>query len=162
VPVDAEVQSEDEISTKSADVGELVDRLGAIKHGINIVILDACRVNPFSSGVIVGPDGRRIRFRGATTPGLAPLDAPVGTLVAFSTAPNGIALDGANDNHSIYAKHLLANLNTPGIAIEQLFKKVRIGVAEETQRVQVPWESSSLTADFCFKNSASGRCGPPA
>jgi uncharacterized caspase-like protein len=162
VPVDADVQSEDEISTKSADVGELVDRLGAIKHGINIVILDACRVNPFSAGVIVGPDGRRIRFRGATAPGLAPLDAPVGTLVAFSTAPNGVALDGANDTHSIYAKHLLANLNTPGIAIEQLFKKVRIGVAEETQRVQVPWESSSLTADFCFKNSAAGRCGPPA
>jgi uncharacterized caspase-like protein len=162
VPVDAEVQSEDEISTKSADIGELVDRLGTIKHGINIVILDACRVNPFSSGVIVGPDGRRIRFRGATTPGLAPLDAPVGTLVAFSTAPNGIALDGANEKHSIYAKHLLANLNTPGIAIEQLFKKVRIGVAEETQRVQVPWESSSLTADFCFKSNPAGRCGPPA
>jgi uncharacterized caspase-like protein len=162
VPVDADVQSEDEISTKSADIGELVDRLGAIKHGINIVILDACRVNPFSSGVVVGPDGRRIRFRGATAPGLAPLDAPVGTLVAFSTAPNGIALDGANEKHSIYAKHLLANLNTPGIAIEQLFKKVRIGVAEETQRVQVPWESSSLTADFCFKNNPSGRCGPPA
>jgi len=162
VPIDADVQSEDEISTKSADIGELLDRLGTIKHGINIVILDACRVNPFSAGVIVGPDGRRIRFRGATKPGLAPLDAPVGTLVAFSTAPNGIALDGANEKHSIYAKHLLANLDTPGIAIEQLFKKVRIGVAEETQRVQVPWESSSLTADFCLKNNPAGRCGPPA
>jgi len=162
VPIDADVQSEDEISTKSADVGELVGRLGSIKHGINIVILDACRINPFSTGVIVGPDGRRIRFRGATAPGLAPLDAPVGTLVAFSTAPNGVALDGANEKHSIYAKHLLANLTTPGIAVEQLFKKVRIGVAEETQRVQVPWESSSLTADFCFKSNAAGRCGPPA
>jgi uncharacterized caspase-like protein len=159
VPVDADVQAEEEISTKSADVGELVDRLGAIKHGINIVILDACRINPFSTGVIVGPDGRRIRFRGATTPGLAPVDAPVGTLVAFSTAPNGVALDGANENHSIYAKHLLANLNTPGVAIEQLFKKVRIGVIEETQRVQVPWESSNLVADFCFKSNAAGRCG---
>jgi uncharacterized caspase-like protein len=160
VPVDADVQSEDEISTKSADIGELVDRLGGIKHGINIVILDACRVNPFSSGVVVGPDGRRIRFRGAATPGLAPLDAPVGTLVAFSTAPNGVALDGVNEKHSIYAKHLLANLTTPGIAVEQLFKKVRIGVADETQRVQVPWESSSLTADFCFKSNAAGRCSP--
>lgn len=161
VPIDADVQSEDEISTKSADVGELVDRLGGIKHGINIVILDACRINPFSAGVIVGPDGRRIKFRGATAPGLAPLDAPVGTLVAFSTAPNGVALDGANEKHSIYAKHLLANLSTPGIAVEQLFKKVRIGVAEETGRVQVPWESSSLTAEFCFKGGTSGRCGAP-
>jgi uncharacterized caspase-like protein len=161
VPVDADVQSEDEISTKSADVGDLIERLGGIKHGINIVILDACRINPFSSGVIVGPEGRLIRFRGATTPGLAPLDAPVGTLIAFSTAPNGVALDGANERHSIYAKHLLANLNTPGLAIEQLFKRVRIGVAEETQRVQMPWESSSLTADFCFQSNAAGRCGPP-
>src|SRR5215831_13987739 len=162
VPIDADVQSEDEISTKSADIGELLDRLGTIKHGINIVILDACRINPFSAGVIVGPDGRRIRFRGATAPGLAPVEAPVGTLVAFSTAPNGVALDGANENHSIYAKHLLANLATPGVAIEQLFKRVRIGVIEETQRVQVPWESSSLTADFCLKNNPAGRCGPPA
>ncbi len=161
VPVDADVQSEDEISTKSADVGDLVDRLGNLKTGINIVILDACRVNPFSTGVIVGPDGRRIKFRGVAKPGLAPLDAPVGTLVAFSTAPNGVALDGANEQHSIYAKHLLANLATPGMAIEQLFKRVRIGVAEETQRVQVPWESSSLTADFCFQTGTAGRCGAP-
>jgi len=162
VPIDADVQSEDEISASSADVGELVDRLGALKTGINILILDACRINPFSTGVIVGPDGRRIRFRGTPTPGLAPVQAPVGTLVAFSTKPNGIALDGANEKHSIYAKHLLANLNTPGMAIEQLFKKVRSGVLEETQGVQQPWESSSLTGDFCFKSNTAGRCGPPA
>jgi len=162
LPVDTEIRAEDEVPAKSADLNELLDRLAAMQQGINIVILDACRINPFSTGVIVGPDGRRIRFRGATAPGLAPLDAPVGTLVAFSTAPNGVALDGANEKHSIYAKHLLANLTTPGIAVEQLFKKVRIGVAEETQRVQVPWESSSLTADFCFKSNAAGRCGPPA
>jgi uncharacterized caspase-like protein len=160
VPVDADMRGEEEIPTKSADVGELVDRLGNIKHGINIVILDACRVNPFTGGVIVGPDGRRIRFRGAAKGGLAALDAPVGTLVAFSTAPNGIALDGASGRNSIYARHLLANLNTPGMAIEQLFKKVRIGVAEETQRAQIPWESSSLTADFCFRPDSSGLCGP--
>ncbi len=161
VPVDADVQSEEDISTKSADVGELVDRLGNLKHGINIVILDACRVNPFAAGVVIGPDGRRIKFRGGSKPGLAPLDAPVGTLIAYSTAPNGVALDGVGEQHSIYTKHLLANLATPGMAIEQLFKKIRIGVAEETQRVQVPWEYSSLTADFCFQSSAIGRCGPP-
>lgn len=161
VPVEANVQSEDEIPSNSADVGELVDRLGALKHGINIVILDACRINPFSDGVIVGPDGRRIRFRGVAKPGLAPLDAPVGTLVAFSTKPNGVALDGANEQHSIYAKHLLANLDTPGMAIEQVFKKVRSAVLKETEGVQQPWESSSLTGDFCFQRGTAGRCGPP-
>jgi len=158
VPVDADPQSEEDIQRQSADVGEFVDRLSAIGTGANIVVLDACRVNPFAGGVIVGPDGRRLKFRGATPGGLASLDAPVGTLVAFSTAPNGVALDSASSEHSVYARHLLANLSTPGLQIEQLFKRVRIGVAEDTGRVQVPWESSSLTADFCFKSNASGRC----
>lgn len=159
LPVDQEPQTEDEVATKCADVGLVIDRLGEIKHGANIVVLDACRVNPFAGGVIMGPDGRRLKFRGATPGGLAALDAPVGTLVAFSTAPNGVALDGPSGKNSIYAKHLLANLETPGLPIEQLFKRVRIGVAQETQRVQVPWESSSLTAEFCFKAGARGACG---
>jgi uncharacterized caspase-like protein len=158
LPIDTDVQSEAEISAKSADVTELLDRLGAIKHGINVVILDACRVNPFTGGVVVGPDGRRLKFRGATPSGLAQLDAPVGTLVAFSTAPNGVALDGPSGQHSIYTKHLLTHLARPGMPIEQLFKRVRIAVAEETQRIQVPWESSSLTAEFCFRLDAQGRC----
>lgn len=159
LPVDTEPQGEDEIAAKAADVGEFIDRLSGLKKGLNIVVLDACRVNPFAGGVIVGPDGRRLKFRGVTPAGLARLDAPVGTLVAFSTAPNGIALDGAGSSHSIYAKHLLANIQTPALPIEQLFKRVRIGVADETQRVQVPWESSSLTADFCFKPGVQGECG---
>lgn len=160
VPIDADPQVEEEIQRQSADVGEFVDRLSAIRTGINIVVLDACRVNPFAAGVIVGPDGRRLKFRGAAPGGLATLDAPVGTLVAFSTAPNGVALDGAGgSNHSVYARHLLANLATPGLQIEQLFKRVRIGVAQDTGRAQVPWESSSLTADFCFKADDKGRCG---
>lgn len=158
MPVDVEPQSEDEIPARCADVGEFIDRLSAIRHGTNIVVLDACRVNPFTGGVIVGPDGRRLKFRGATPGGLATLDAPVGTLVAFSTAPNGVALDGPGGQHSIYAKHFLAQLQTPGLPVEQLFKRVRIGVADETRRVQVPWESSSLTADFCFKPGARGQC----
>ena len=158
LPVDTEPNDEEEIPAKSADVGQFVDRLGEIKHGLNIVVLDACRVNPFAGGVIVGTDGRRLKFRGATPTGLAPLDAPLGTLIAFSTAPNGIALDGPSGKHSIYAKHLLAHLDTPGLPVEQLFKRVRIGVAEETQRVQVPWESSSLTAEFCFRAGSEGRC----
>lgn len=159
LPVDVEPQSEDEVAAKCADVGQFIDRLSENKKGLNLVVLDACRVNPFIDGVIVGPDGRRLKFRGLTPKGLAPLDAPVGTLVAFSTAPNGVALDGPKGEHSIYAKHLLANIQTPGLPVEQLFKRVRIGVAEETQRVQVPWESSSLTTDFCFKADSRGQCG---
>jgi len=158
LPVDADPRSEDDVVTQSVDVGGFVDRLSALKTGTNIVVLDACRVNPFAGGVIVGPDGRRLKFRGSTPTGLAPLDAPVGTLVAFSTAPNGVALDGPSGQHSVYAKHLLTHLPTPGLPIEQLFKKIRIGVAEDTQRVQVPWESSSLTSEFCFRATPDGAC----
>lgn len=158
LPVDAEPTSESEIPETGADAAEFIDRLGEVKQGINIVILDACRVNPFTGGVIVGPDGRRLKFRGLTPSGLARLEAPVGTLVAFSTSPGGVALDGPRGEHSIYAKHLLQHLATPGLAIEYLFKRVRIEVAEETGRVQVPWESSSLTADFCFRPGRGGGC----
>jgi len=159
LPVDAEPQGEDEIEGKAFNVGEFVDRLSALKSGLNIIVLDACRVNPFAGGVVAGPNGRFYKYRGTTPAGLAPLDAPVGTFVAFSTAPRGIALDGPAGANSIYAKHLLANLTIPGLPVEQLFKRVRIGVAEETKGVQVPWESSSLTTEFCFKPGSQGRCG---
>jgi len=158
LPVDTEIHGEDEMAAKSADLNELLDRLGATKEGLNIFILDACRNNPFSGAEILGPDGRRLKFRGATPAGLAPVEAPLGSMVAFSTAPGGVALDNPTDKNSLYTKHLLASMQQPGIPIEQVFKQVRLGVARETGRVQVPWESSSLTGDFCFMPGADGAC----
>jgi uncharacterized caspase-like protein len=159
VPVDVQVEDEDQIPAKCADVGELVDRLAAIRQGMNIVILDACRANPFGGGTFVDPQGRRVRFRGSTPAGLARLEAPAGTLIAYSTSPGGVAFDGAGGKQSLYARHLLAQLGTPGLPIEQVFKRVRVGVAEESARQQIPWESSSLMSDFCFRPDAQGRCG---
>ncbi|MCC7285772.1 MAG: caspase family protein [Burkholderiaceae bacterium] len=159
LPVDTEIRAEDEMPRKSADLNEFLDRLGAIKQGINVVILDACRNNPFSGSEIVGPDGRRLKFRGATPAGLAPVEAPLGSMIAFSTAPGGVALDNPGDEHSLYTKHLLENLGSPGLPVELLFKRVRLAVAKETGRVQVPWESSSLTGDFCFRTLRGGTCG---
>jgi uncharacterized caspase-like protein len=158
LPVDTEIRGEDEVPAKSADLNELLDRLGATKQGINIVILDACRNNPFSGAEILGPDGRRLKFRGATPAGLAPVEAPLGSMVAFSTAPGGVALDNPGEKNSLYTKHLLANMQNPGLPVEMLFKQVRLSVARETGRVQVPWESSSLTGDFCFRQGAGGGC----
>jgi carboxyl-terminal processing protease len=125
---------------------------------MNIVILDACRNNPFSGELVVGPDGRRLKFRGATPAGLAPVDAPLGSMVAFSTAPGGVALDNPNEKNSLYTKHLLGTMQTPGLPVEMLFKQVRLAVARETGRIQVPWESSSLTGDFCFRLGPQGTC----
>ncbi len=158
LPVDTEIRAEDEVPAKSADLTEFLERLGAIKQGLNVVILDACRNNPFSGGEIVGPDGRRLKFRGATPSGLAPVEAPLGSMIAFSTAPNGIALDNPKEKNSLYTKHLLEHLSSPGLPVELLFKRVRLAVAKETGHVQVPWESSSLTGDFCFRTGAGGGC----
>ena len=159
LPVDTEIRSEDEVAAKSADLTELLERFGAMKQGINIVILDACRNNPFSGAEIVGPDGRRLKFRGATPAGLARVEAPLGSMVAFSTAPGGVALDNPSEKNSLYTKHLLGAMQSPGLPVELLFKQVRLGVARETGRTQVPWESSSLTGDFCFRAGLNGGCG---
>jgi len=158
LPVDTEIRAEDEVPAKSADLNELLDRLSAQQQGINIVILDACRNNPFSGAEIVGPDGRRLKFRGATPAGLAPVEAPLGSMVAFSTAPGGVALDNPGEKNSLYTKHLLGFMQSPGLPVEMLFKQVRLSVARETGRVQVPWESSSLTGDFCFRQGPNGGC----
>jgi len=158
LPVDTEIRAEDEMPNKSADLNEFLDRLGGFKQGINVVILDACRNNPFSGSEIVGPDGRRLKFRGATPAGLAPVEAPLGSMIAFSTAPGGVALDNPQEKNSLYTKHLLEHLSSPGLPVELLFKRVRLAVAKETGRVQVPWESSSLTGDFCFRTMAGGAC----
>ncbi len=158
LPVDADIKGEDDVAGRSADVGELIERLGRVQHGINIVILDACRNNPFSGGEIVTADGRRLKYRGVPTKGLAAIDAPAGTMVAFSTSPGGVALDNAKEEHSLYTKHFIEHMKTPGLPVELLFKQVRINVARDTQRMQVPWESSSLTGEFCFKADGKGTC----
>lgn len=158
LPVDTEIHAEDEMPRKSADLNALLERLGSIRRGLNVVILDACRNNPFSGQPLVGPDGRALRYRGAAPPGLAATDAPLGSMVAFATAPGGVALDNPRDGHSLYTKHLLEQLQSPGLPVELLFKRVRLAVAKETGGVQVPWESSSLTGDFCFRTLAGGAC----
>jgi uncharacterized caspase-like protein len=158
IPVDAELRSEDEVAFKSADVSELLERLGTLREGLNIIVLDACRNNPFANLSFVGPDGRLIRFRGAASSGLAPVDAPAGSLVAFATAPGAVAMDGGNQSNSLYTRHLLANIGVAGLPVEQLFKRVRIAVAQETRWLQVPWESSSLMGDFCFRTPPDGQC----
>jgi uncharacterized caspase-like protein len=160
MPVDAEVQTEDDIAQRGADVTELLERLATLANGVNLIVLDACRNNPFSLAPAQLADSRRFRTRGlaSQSAGLAPVQAPSGTLIAFSTAPGSVAIDNPLQNNSVYTKHLLANLRTPGLPIERLFKLVRVAVAQETQQQQVPWETSSLMGEFCFRADATGKC----
>ena len=136
LPIGADIRSEDEVKYKAVDAGMVLDKLEAAGNQLNIVILDACRNNPYK--------GARSMSRG-----LAVMSAPPGALIAYATAPGTTAADGEGDN-SPYTKHLLAAMNAPGLKIEEVFKKVRVGVMADTANQQVPWEASSLTGDFYF------------
>lgn len=137
LPVDADIQREDEIPYATLDVNQVLDKMDRARSRVNVVILDACRNNPFVRS-----------FRGLGQ-GLAQMEAPIGTLIAYATAPGKVALDGDGRN-GIYTRHLLANINRAGLPAELMFKRVREGVTAETKGVQTPWESSSLRGDFAF------------
>jgi len=138
IPVNADLQREDEVEFQAIDANAILAKMDSAKNGLNLMILDACRNNPFARS-----------FR-AQSQGLAQMDAPSGTLVAFATSPGAIASDGVDGKNSVYTKHLLANLPRPGVPVELMFKQVRIAVSRETRDRQIPWESSSLRGNFAF------------
>ncbi|HYI29410.1 MAG TPA: caspase family protein, partial [Bradyrhizobium sp.] len=136
VPVDAKISSEPDLVNGSLRLVDVMATLEAIPSRVRIVILDACRNNPFPS---LNDAGR----------GLAIVDAPKGSIVAYSTAPGTEALDGAGD-HSPFTAAFLRLANEKNLPIEQLFKRIRLDVGNSTDGQQTPWESSSLTSDFYF------------
>ena len=136
VPVDAKVSNQTELVNDSVRLVDVMSTLETIPSRMRIVILDACRNNPFPN---VNDAGR----------GLAIVDAPNGSIVGYSTAPGAEALDGAG-GHSPYTQAFLNVAREPNVPIEQLFKRVRLQVNQTTSGAQIPWESSSLTSDFTF------------
>lgn len=154
LPIDAELKDEAELVWKTANASEFIERLGQAKSGVNVVILDACRNAP----VIIGTRTRKLGSTRSLAAGFVSTPAPSGTMIAFSTAPDSVAFDGKSANGP-YARNLVAHMRTPGLPVEQLFKRVRVAVSEETGHQQVPWESSSLVGDFCFKTVGSAPCG---
>ena len=137
LPARALIKREDEILYRTVDTGQIRDKMESARNRVNVVILDACRNNPF------GRD-----FRGIA-PGLAVVDAPYNTLIAFATAPGAVASDG-NGRNGLYTQHLLQALDSPGLGLEDVFKRVRTGVRQDSAGRQVPWESTSLEVDFYF------------
>lgn len=136
VPVDAKVSNQTELVNDSVRLVDVMSTLETIPSRMRIVILDACRNNPFPN---VNDAGR----------GLAIVDAPNGSIVGYSTAPGAEALDGSG-GHSPYTQAFLNVAREPNVPIEQLFKRVRLQVNQSTSGAQIPWESSSLTSDFTF------------
>lgn len=137
VPVDADIASEDELASRAYNVNEVLEKMDSAKNPINIVILDACRNNPF---------GRSFR---STAKGLAQVEAVQGTYIAYATAPGKTASDGSGRN-GLYTESLLKALSQPGLKLEEVFKKVAYEVSERSGKEQTPWGLSSLLGDFYF------------
>jgi hypothetical protein len=137
VPVDADIRSEAHVEVEAVNVSAVLAQMDEAKTRVNIVILDACRDNPFAR-----------RFR-STARGLASIDAPSGTLIAYATAPGSVADDGTGDN-GLYTEELLKVLPTPGLKVEEVFKRVLSSVKKRSEAKQIPWVASSLDSDFSF------------
>lgn len=139
IPKDANLQSEQMVEYDCINVGRVLAHMEAAATNVNILILDACRNNPFE----------RSWTRSINTRGLAAMDAPKGSLIAYATAPGTVASDGEGEN-GLYTEALLNNIKTPNATLNQLFQEVRKAVMKKSNDTQVPWEATSLTADFYF------------
>lgn len=144
LPVDVAIESESDVEHEAVAASRVLGKMEDASNGLNIVILDACRDNPFK---------KSFSRSAAANNGLARMDAPTGSFIAYATKPGSVASDG-NTNHSPYTSALLKFMVQPNLTIEQLFKEVRKSVIQETNKKQTPWESSSLVGSFSFAGNA--------
>lgn len=137
IPIGAAIESESDVKYESVDAGRVLGKMEDAGNSLNVIILDACRNNPF---------GRSFR---SSDKGLAKMDAPTGSILAYATSPGSVAADGQGRN-GLYTSALLKHMMTPGLTIERMFKQIRIEVVGASGKKQVPWEASSLMGDFYF------------
>jgi formylglycine-generating enzyme required for sulfatase activity len=137
VPIDAQIGSESAVASEGVSVDTILEQVSV--SPVSIVILDACRNNPFERS-----------FRKMGGGGLAQMDAPKGSFIAYATAPGKTAADGEGSN-GLFTQELLKQIREPGLEIEKVFKRVRAGVATLSRDEQMPWDSSSMTGEFFFK-----------
>lgn len=137
IPVDASLKSESDVEYNCVRADRVLGKMEDAKSKINLVILDACRDNPFERSWTRAAKGR----------GLATMTAPVGSVIAFSTAPGSTASDGSGNN-GLYTSGLLTYMNEPGITAIQMLQKVTAYVLKKSNNQQLPWVSTSLTGDF--------------
>jgi hypothetical protein len=147
VPVDARIKREADVPIEALRLVDVMNALSAAPARTRMVILDACRNNPFSE------------INKTTGRGLAIVDAPNGSIVAYSTAPGAEAEDGSAAN-SPFTTAFTSVAREPGLPIELALKRVRLAVNQVTSGRQTPWESSSLTVDFSFFKGEPGVSTP--
>ena len=137
LPIDARIEREADIPFQAVRLADVMNALASVPSRLRIVMLDACRNNPFSA------------INKTTGRGLAIVDAPTGSIVAYSTAPGSEAEDGSGAN-SPFTAAFTSVARDPCLPIELAFKQVRVAVNKRTDGRQTPWDSSSLTSDFAF------------
>ncbi len=139
VPVGARINRETDVKYQALDTEMVLDEMANAANDLNIVILDACRDNPFARS-----------FRSASR-GLAIISsAPKGTFISYSTSPGKVAVDGSGRN-SPFTGSLIKHMTSPDVPIEEVFKRVRQDLVRRTKGQQIPWELSSLEGSFSFK-----------
>ncbi len=137
IPVDADIQAEADLEANAFDAGRVLRAMKSAQNEMNIVILDACRNNPL-------PKTRGIER------GLARMDAPSGTFIAYAAAPGQSAQDGTTGANGVFTGELVKAIAEPGVPLEQMFKKVIAGVKADTHGGQQPWSEASIQGDFYF------------
>ena len=137
LPTDIDPSTEEDVRYDAVPVGKLLAQMRAADNKMNVVILDACRNNPFSRS-----------FR-TFNPGLAQVNAAAGTFISFATAPGQIAADGEGSN-GLFTSKLLQHLRTPGLKIEEVFKRTTADVYTASNERQAPWVQYSVIGDFYF------------
>jgi hypothetical protein len=140
IPVDANLKSENDVEYDCVNAGRLLAKMEDAGSTTNIIILDACRDNPFE----------RSWRRSTHGQGLAFMTAPAGSLISYATSPGATASDGSGRN-GLFTSALLNYINEPDLSILEMFQKVRTYVRENSSGEQVPWESTSLEGNFYFK-----------
>ena len=138
IPVDFEAADEIDARFASYPADQALQSLEKSGAALNILILDACRDNPFAE-TSSGPRG------------LAIMNAGRGTLIAFATGPGRTASDGRAGANGLFTSHLIEKLRTPGLSIDQVFNQVALAVDTASRGRQTPWVVKSLMGDFYFR-----------
>lgn len=149
VPVDADLQSDTDIILQGINTSIILKIIELSGAKTNVVVLDACRNNPFSA------------VSRSVAKGLARMDSPSGSFIAYSTAPGEVALDG-NGKNSPYTEALAEFIVDPSLTLEAVFKKVRRKVYYQTEKAQTTWESTSLIDEVFLVDRGTDATEAPA
>lgn len=157
IPLDAKLESAADLPVETVDIDRILAVMQADETRVNLVFLDACRDNPLVRSFARALPLTRSSSVGA---GLSPVDASRGTLIAYATAPNRVAIDGRGRN-SPFTAALLRHIHTPGLDIALVMRRVTAEVEAASGGTQVPWVHASLTTDVVLKSADGSIASPP-